>query len=125
MRAARPHHVVLYGHASVALATPAVFRAVAFCYHCCVDMNVRDVPDPVHAILAGRAAARGMSLRAYVVEVLTAHVALPTVGEWLAEVESLPPASSTDSAVAALVAERDERDEQLAHGSRGGAGRAS
>jgi hypothetical protein len=88
-----------------------------------MDMNVREVPDQVHAILARRAAARGMSLRAYVVEVLTAHAALPTVDEWLAEVESLPPASNTDSAVAALAAEREERDAQLAHGAPGGAGR--
>jgi len=86
-------------------------------------MNVRDVPNQVHAILAERAAARGMSLRAYVVEVLTAHVALPTVGEWLAEVESLPPASNADPAAAGLAAERDERDAQLANGSPSGAGR--
>jgi hypothetical protein len=56
-----------------------------------------------------------MSLRAYVVEVLSAHVALPTVSEWLAEVESLPPAADTDTAAAALAAERDARDTQLAH----------
>jgi hypothetical protein len=78
-------------------------------------MNIRDVPDHVHAILAGRAEARGMSLRAYVVEVLSGHVALPTVSEWLAGVESLPPAADTATAAAALAAERDTRDTQLAH----------
>jgi hypothetical protein len=88
-----------------------------------MNMTIRDVPDHVRAILVGRAEARGLSLRAYVVEVLSDHVALPTVSEWLAEVESLPPTADTDTAASALAAERDTRDTPLAHTSPPRAGR--
>jgi len=83
-----------------------------------MDLNVRDVPDAVHAILIQRAAARGMSLRAYVVALLTEHAALPTADEWLDEIEALPTAGDEHPAVDALAAERAERDAELAHAPR-------
>jgi plasmid stability protein len=83
-----------------------------------VDLNVRGVPDSVHAVLTRRAAERGMSLRAYVIEILTQHAALPTTDEWLDEIESLSPAADAGSAASALDAERSERDAELAHGAR-------
>jgi antitoxin FitA-like protein len=65
---------------------------VARCYHVrmSVSLHVRDIPDRVHRVLAKRAKARGMSLRQYVIGVLTDHSSLPSVEEWLAEVEKLP-----------------------------------
>lgn len=81
-------------------------------------MNVRDVPERVHTVLAARALARHMSLRAYVVEILADHAATPTVDEWLADVAALPPAPAGGSAVEALTTERDERDDDLAHAAR-------
>jgi len=83
-----------------------------------VDLNVRGVPDSVHAVLTRRAAERAMSLRAYVIEILTQHAALPTTDEWLDEIESLPPATDDRPAATALDAERSERDAELAHGAR-------
>jgi hypothetical protein len=93
-------------------------EVVAVCYHTDMDLNVRDVPDTVHAVLTHRAAAQGMSLRAYVVALLTEHVALPTVDEWLDEIETLPAAGDEHPAADALAAERDERDTELAHAPR-------
>jgi len=53
--------------------SPGTAGVVGFCYHAPANLNVRDLPDELHAVLVHRASARGMSLRAYVVEVLTAH----------------------------------------------------
>lgn len=89
---------------------------VAVCYHMAVDLHIRAVPDAVHATLVARAAARNMSLRAYVVEVLAEHCATPTVDEWLTAVETLPRAAGSGSAAEALDAERAERDAELAGG---------
>ena len=44
-------------------------------------VQVRDVPDGVHATLVRRAAAGGQSLQEYVLAVLTDHAATPTVAE--------------------------------------------
>jgi plasmid stability protein len=79
-----------------------------------VNLNVRDLPDEVHAVLVRRAGARGMSLRAYVVEVLTAHCALPTVEEWLSDLNRLPAARDRRSGAAAVRAAREDRDADLA-----------
>ena len=70
---------------------PATVRG-AGCYHeeVSVSLHVRDIPDRVHRVLAKRAKASGMSLRQYVIGVLTEHSSLPSVDEWLAEVEKLP-----------------------------------
>jgi hypothetical protein len=62
-------------------------------YHRLVNLQIRDLPDDVHATLVARAAAQGMSLPAYVVEVLAVHAALPTTEEWLAGLDSQPAAT--------------------------------
>jgi plasmid stability protein len=59
-----------------------------------MDMLIRNLPDDVHAALMRRAEARDMSLRAYVVEVLSEHVGRPTMQQWLARVRALPPIQS-------------------------------
>jgi plasmid stability protein len=79
-----------------------------------VNLNVRHLPDEVHAVLVRRAAARGMSLRAYVVEVLSSHCSLPTTDEWLADLEQLPTARDHGSGAAAVQAARDEEDDEIA-----------
>ena len=48
-----------------------------------VNMHLRAVPDEVHAELVARAARAGMTLRQYVVDVLSSHVELPTIDDWL------------------------------------------
>lgn len=81
-----------------------------------MDMNIRDIPQHVHATLTRRAAAHGMSLRAYTVAVLSEHAALPTMDEWLAEIEQLPEATAEHRATDALDAARDQTDQELARG---------
>jgi hypothetical protein len=57
-------------------------------------MLIRNLPSDVHAALVERAEARDMSLRAYVVEVLSEHVGRLTMQQWLEEVRALPPVQS-------------------------------
>ncbi len=59
-----------------------------------MDMLIRNLPSDVHAALVERAEARDMSLRAYVVEVLSQHVGRPTMHEWIERVRALPPVKS-------------------------------
>jgi plasmid stability protein len=59
-----------------------------------VDMLIRNLPDDVHAALVRRAEARDMSLRAYVVEVLSEHVGRITMHEWVERVRSRPAVES-------------------------------
>lgn len=78
-----------------------------------MDVLIRDLPDEVHAELARRAAASDMSLRAYLREVLSSHVAVPSMDEWLQRVQDLGPANAGGSTgpelVAAARAEDDKR----------------
>lgn len=55
------------------------------------NLHLRDVPDDLHRILSSRAESRGLSLRQYVLEVLTEHTALPTLEEWLASLSTPAP----------------------------------
>ena len=56
-----------------------------------MDVLIRDLPDDVHAELSRRAAASDMSLRAYLREVLSEHVAVPSIDEWLERLQALGP----------------------------------
>lgn len=77
------------------------------------SLHVRDVPDEVHQALMRRAKARGVSLRRYLIELLTEHVSLPTMDEWLASLRELEPASPSMSAAEGVRLAREERDDQL------------
>lgn len=79
-----------------------------------MDVLIRDLPDEVHAELARRAAARDMSMRAYLREVLTDHVALPSMGEWLQRVRELGPAHAGGPTGPELVAAARAEDDDLA-----------
>jgi hypothetical protein len=59
-----------------------------------MDMLIRNLPGDVHAELVRRAESRDMSLRAYVVEVLSEHVGRPTMAQWLEKLRALPPVQS-------------------------------
>jgi len=79
-----------------------------------MDVLIRDLPDDVHAELARRAAASDMSLRAYLCEVLSDHVAVPSMGEWLQRVRDLGPAHADRPTEPELVAAvRTEADEPV------------
>lgn len=77
-----------------------------------MDVLIRDLPDEVHAELTRRAAAEDRSLRAYLREVLTQHVAVPSMDQWLEHVRELGPnhfgAPCGSDAVAAGRAEDDK-----------------
>lgn len=79
-------------------------------------LHVRDFPDEVHKILTRRADEHGQSLRQYVIEVLGQHCSLPTMHEWLAQVDRLEPANPKASAAAAVREARAEDDERIARG---------
>ena len=78
-----------------------------------MDVLIRDLPNDVHAELARRAAARDMSLRAYLREVLSDHVATPSMGEWLQLVRDLGPAHVGGPTGPELVAAARAEDDDL------------
>lgn len=88
---------------------------VAIRYHerMSVNMHIRDLDESTHRELVRRAEAAGMSLRAYVIDVLRTHASLPTVDEWLDEVrvEPLLPADGPDSVT---LVEEGRRDGEVA-----------
>jgi plasmid stability protein len=88
---------------------------VAKCYRegMAVNMHIRDLDEPTHRELVRRADAAGMSLRAYVIEVLHRHAALPTLEEWLDEVRADPPLPSEGPDSVTLV-EEGRRDIDVA-----------
>ncbi len=75
-------------------------------------MQVRNVPEETRRTLKARAAARGESLNAYVLDVLTRDVARPTVAEVLERAAARSEQASISSVV--LVRQmRAERGEEL------------
>lgn len=90
---------------------------VAECYHSAMakDLHVRGVPDDVHRVLVARAAAKGMSLRRYVIELLSEHASKPTMSEWLAEVAKLERTGMNIDVAEVLREDREEREEELAN----------
>lgn len=56
-------------------------------------IQIRDVPDDVHAVMRARAAAAGMSMSEYLRSELVRLAASPTMDEWLARVATRPPAT--------------------------------
>jgi plasmid stability protein len=78
-----------------------------------MDVLIRDLPDDVHAELARRAAANDMSLRAYLREVLSNHVAAPSMDEWLRRVRDLGPVPVDGPTGAELTAAARAEDDEL------------
>lgn len=73
------------------------------------DLLIRDLAPATHQELKRRASDAGMSLQAYVSDVLGRHAQLPSLDEWLAQLDELPrhPGVSGSDAV------RDARAELL------------
>lgn len=76
-------------------------------------LQIRDVPDEARRGLKARAAARGQSLNAYLLDIINREAARPTVAEVLQRAAQRAE-RATDSAVNALESARDNRDDQLA-----------
>jgi plasmid stability protein len=77
---------------------------------CMPNVQVRDVPDDVHAALVRRAEQAGQSLQQYLAAQLATLAATPTLEEILARIEQRSGGHLTAAdSVAALQAERDRR----------------
>lgn len=78
-----------------------------------VHLQIRDLPDQVHQTLRDRAAARGLSLRQYALEILQEHCRQPTLKEWLDGLNRLPSVPLTTSAAEAVRQAREADDSAL------------
>lgn len=78
-----------------------------------MDVLVKDLSTEVHAELVRRARASDMSLRAYLRQVLSEHVTVPSMDEWLQRVADLPPVDSDGPSGAGLVRESRAEDDGL------------
>ena len=75
-------------------------------------LHIRDVPEETRQALKARAAARGQSLNAYLLDLVAADVARPTVAEVLQRAAGRAE-RATVSARQILDVARAERDERL------------
>lgn len=71
-------------------------------------LQVKDLPDDLHAALRRRAQEEGPTLTVLVTRLLRRELALPSTAAWLDELRRRPPHPPVD-VVAALDAVRDER----------------
>lgn len=78
-----------------------------------MDVLIRDLPAEVHAELTRRAAVADKSLRAYLREVLTEHVAVPSMDTWLEHLRELGPNHADGPTGAELVADARAEDDDL------------
>ncbi|KAA8958682.1 hypothetical protein [Mycobacterium sp.] len=76
-------------------------------------LQIRNVPDAARRELKARAAARGQSLNAYLLELIDREVSRPTVAEVLQRAAQRAERASGSAAQVVDVA-REQRDEQLA-----------
>lgn len=65
-------------------------------------IQIRDVPDDVHAVLRTRAAAAGMSLSHFLLDELTEMARRPTVAEVLARARARHGGASREAIVRAI-----------------------
>jgi plasmid stability protein len=72
-------------------------------------LQIRDVPDDVHATLRSRAAAAGLSLSDYALRALAEVAARPAVSDVLKWASERSGGASTADIVAAVRRERDAR----------------
>lgn len=54
------------------------------------DLLIRDLPPATHAELKRRASQAGMSLQAYVAQVLERSTVIPSLEQWLRRLDELP-----------------------------------
>jgi antitoxin FitA len=74
------------------------------------SIQVKDVPDDVHAVLRRRAAVAGQSLQEYLLAHLIQEASTPTLGELFDRIEQRSGGRFTmEDAVAAVRADRDSR----------------
>jgi plasmid stability protein len=73
-------------------------------------IQIRDVPDDVHRTLKARAAEQGRSLSELLREQLINYAKQPSMAEFLARIDALPPVDVDESPADIIRAGRAERD---------------
>lgn len=77
------------------------------------NLQIKNVPEDVHAELRRRAELEGTTVRDYVLGLIRRDQRLPARSEWLARLDALDPASLDRPAHELLADERAERDREL------------
>jgi antitoxin FitA len=72
-------------------------------------IQIRNVPDDLHAQLKRRAAEAGKTLSDYLLEEIREYATRPTLREWLDEAETWEPVHLDESPAEAVRAERERR----------------
>lgn len=72
-------------------------------------LQVKHLPDELHAALKRRADHEGTTLSELVTRMLRRELALPSMAEWLRDLRSVPARDAPVDVLAALDAVRDER----------------
>jgi antitoxin FitA len=90
-------------------------RSACIMHNGCMSLiQIRDVPEPVRAELARKAAAAGQSMQAYLLGELTRLAERPSMAEIVRRAQARAKASGStvtmDDAVAAVRAARDRED---------------
>jgi plasmid stability protein len=73
------------------------------------NLQIKNLPDHVHAELRRRARTEGLTVRAYVQRLIEADQALPSRAEWLGRVRARRPVEVGVPVADLVAADRDER----------------
>lgn len=79
-----------------------------------MNIQLKNVPEEVHAELRRRAAQRGVSMRDYVLALIRRDQRLPAPDEWRSRVADLEPVEVSIDPVEVIRAARGARDDELA-----------
>jgi hypothetical protein len=77
--------------------------------HAMSNLQVKDVPTPMHAELRRRAELAGKTIRDYVLDLIRRDLAAPSREEWLASVARLRPLDLGGPAAELIRADRETR----------------
>lgn len=77
------------------------------------NVQVKDVPEDVHAELRRRARAEGRTVRDYLLDLIIRDQQRPTRDEWLERLHQLRPVDSARSGADLVREARGEREQQL------------
>ena len=73
------------------------------------NLQVKNLPEPVHSELRKRAAQAGMTVRDYVLDLIRRDQALPSRSDWAAEVRALEPVEIDESSSELIARQRAGR----------------
>lgn len=77
------------------------------------NIQVKNVPEEMHAELRRRADEKGLTIRDYVLRLIEKDQLIPTKRQWLDKVAELEPVDTAETAVEAVHRAREEREREL------------